>query len=247
MSAWRETFRTMGIRLVAGVWAGTLVLVGLSVLWLQIPDSHLWEFVFSILFACGLLALFFSGCTWLFKKMLKSFEEERWWLQWMLLAAVIVVWWLLQMPIDKLLEHRALYAGYWTSRLPHWLRWLRTYENLVLLQNWVYFSLRLVVTALLLPIAVIAGASRIRGSAGRILGLWSQWWYWAATFVCGWVAFAVSGTLMNWTPGHSLMSELLSLLVRLGFVFTLDVILACFVLAVIVVGLRRGYPTAESW
>jgi uncharacterized membrane protein required for colicin V production len=28
--------------------------------------------------------------------------------------------------------------------------------------------------------------------------------------------------------------------VRLGFVFTLDVLLACFVLAVIVVGLRRG-------
>jgi hypothetical protein len=58
--------------------------------------------------------------------------------------------------------------------------------------------------------------------------------------VCGWIAFAVSGKLMSWAPGHGLMAEMLSLLVRLGFVFTLDVLLACFVLAVIVVGLRES-------
>ena len=240
MSAWREALRGMRMQLVISLWVGTLVLVVLSVLWLQIPDSHIWEFAFSILFAGGLLALFFWCCSWVFKRMLKPAEKERWWLQWVLLAAVIVAWWLSQMPIDRLLEHRALYAGYWTSRLPHWLRGLRTYEHLVVLQNWMYFSLRLVVTGLLLPVAVVAGASRIRGSLGRIFGLWSQWWYWVAALVCGWVAFAVSGKLMNWTPGRSLTSEILSLLVRLGFVFTLDVLLACFVLAVIVVGLRRG-------
>jgi len=240
MSAWREALRTMRMQLIISVWVGTLVLVLLGVLWLQIPDSHVWEFAFSILFACGLLASFFWGFSWVFKKMLKPAEEERWWLRWILLAVVIVAWWLLQMPIDRLLEHRGLYAGYWTSRLPHWLRWLRTYEHMVVLQNWIYFSLRLILTGLLLPIAVVVGASRVRGSAGRIFGLWSQWWYWAAALVCGWVAFAVSGKLMNWTPGRSLTSEILSLFVRLGFVFTLDVLLACFVLAVIVVGLRRG-------
>ena len=36
-----------------------------------------------------------------------------------------------------------------------------------------------------------------------------------------------------------------SLLARLGFVFTLDVLLACFVLAVIVVGLQRTYSPAS--
>lgn len=240
MSAWREAFRTMRLQLVISLWVGTLVLVVLGVLWLQIPDSHIWEFVFSILFGGGLLALFFWCCSWVFKRMLKPAERERWWLQWILLAAVIVAWWLLQMPIDRLLEHRPLYAGYLTSRLPHWLRGLRTYEHLVVLQNWMYFSLRLVVTGLLLPVAVVAGASRVRGSLGRIFSLWSRWWYWVAALVCGWVAFAVSGKLMNWTPGRSLTSEILSLLVRLGFVFTLDVLLACFVLAVIVVGLRWG-------
>jgi hypothetical protein len=239
MSAWREAFRTMRMQVVVTVWVGALGLIMLGVLWLQIPDSHVWEFAYSILFACGLLALFFWFCSWVFKGMLKPVEEEWWWLQWILLAAVIVTWWLLQMPIDRLLEHRALYAGYWASRLPHWLRWLRTYEHFVVLQDWVYFSLRLIITGLLLPIAVVAGASRVRGSAGRTFGLWSQWWYWVAALVCGWLAFAVGSKLMNWTPGHNLTSETLSLLVRLGFVFTLDVLLVCFVLALIVVGLRR--------
>jgi hypothetical protein len=240
MSAWREAFRAMRMQLVVAVWVGTLVLIMLAVLWLQIPDSHVWEFVFSILFACGLLALFFWCCSWVLKRMLKPAEKERRWLQWILLAAAIVAWLLLVMPIDRLLEHRALYAGYWTSRLPHWLRGLRTYEHLVVLQNWMYFSLRLAVTGLLLPVAVVAGASRLRGSVGRIFGVWLQWWYWVAALVCGWIAFAVSGKLMDWTPGHGLMAEMLSLLVRLGCVFTLDVLLACFVLAVIVVGLRRS-------
>jgi hypothetical protein len=234
------------MQLVAGVWVGTVVLVVLAVLWLQIPDSHVWEFAFSILFACGLLALFFWFCSLVFKKMLKPAEEERWWLRWILLAAVIVAWWLLQMPIDRLMEHRALYAGYWTSRLPHWLRGLRTFEHLVVLQNWVYFSLRLIVTGLLLPVAVVAGASRVRCSAGRIFALWSRWWYWVSALVCGWIAFAVSGKLVAWTPGRGLMSEMLSLLVRLGLVFTLDVLLVCFVLAVIVVGLRRGVVSPIS-
>jgi hypothetical protein len=240
MSAWREAFRAMRMQLVVAVWVGTLVLIMLGVLWLQIPDSHVWEFAFSILFACGLLALFFWCCSWAFKKMLKPAEKERWWLQWILLAAVIVTWWLLQIPIDRLLEHRVLYAGYWTSRLPHWLRGPHTFEHFLVLQDYVYFSLRLVITGLLLPVAVFAGAGRFRDSAGRILGVWSRWWYWVAAFVCGWIAFAVSSKLMDWTPRNGLTGEMLSLLVRLGFVFTLNVMLAYFVLAVIVVGWRRS-------
>ena len=240
MSAWHEALQMLRIRQVASVWAGTLALAALGVLWLQIPDSHVWEFVFSILLACGLLVAFFWFYSGVFKRMLKPAKEERWWLQWILLAAVVIAWWLLKMPIDRLVEHRGLYAGYWTSRLPHGLRWLRTYEHLVLLQDWIYFSLRLVVTGLLLPVAVVVGASRLRDGAGRIFGVWSRWWYWVAALGCGWIAFAVSGKLMDWTPGHGLAGEILSLLVRLGFVFTLDVLLAYFVLAVIVVGLRRG-------
>jgi hypothetical protein len=247
MNAWREALRTMRVQLVAEVWAGTVVLIALGMLWLQIPDSHVWEFAFSLLFACVLLALFFSFYSRVFKKMLKPAEEERKWLQWILFAVVIVVWWLLQMPIDKLVEHRALYAGYWTSRLPHGLRGLRTYEHWIVLQSWIYFSLRLIVTGLLLPIAIVAVASRLR--VRQVLGVWSRWWYWATVLACGWLAFAVSSKMLNWFPGRGLKAEMFSLLARLGFVFTLDVLLACFVLAVVAVGLRWNHsplPSSDS-
>ena len=77
MSAWREALRMLRVRQVASVWAATLTLAVLGVLWLQIPDSHLWEFVFSILFACGFLALFFWFYSWVFGQMLKPAEVER--------------------------------------------------------------------------------------------------------------------------------------------------------------------------
>jgi hypothetical protein len=234
------------MHLVGAVWAGTVMLAALGVLWLQIPDSHVWEFAFSILYACGFLALFFWLYSWIFKSMLKPAEEERWWLRWILLTAVIVACWLLQTPIDRLVDHRELYAGYWTSRLPYWLRWLRTYEHLVVLQNWIYLSLRLIVAGLLLPVAVVAGASRLSDGARGIFGVWSRWWYWVTALGCGWLAFAVSGKLMDWTPGHGLTGESLSLLLRLGFAFTLDVLLVCFVLQVIVVGMRRQPVTTAS-
>ena len=117
---------------------------------------------------------------------------------------MIVAWWLLQIPIDRLVEHSELYAGYWTSRLPHGLRWLRTYEHLVLLQSWIYFSLRLIRTGLLLPLAVVAGASRLRDGAGRIFRVWSRWWrYWVAALGCGvdrfWHKRQADGTR---TPGQ---------------------------------------------
>jgi hypothetical protein len=244
MSAWREALRAMHVQLVAEVWAGTVVLLALGVLWLQVPDSHVWEVAFSLLFASVLLALFFWFYSRVFKRMLKPVEEERWWLQWILFAVVIVVWWLLQMPIDKLVEHRELYAGYWTSRLPHGLRGLRTHEHWMVLQNWIYFSLRLIVTGLLLPVAVVAVASRLH--ARQIFGMWSRWWYWVTVLACGWIAFAVSSKILNWFPGRGLKGEMFSLLARLGFVFTLDVLLACFVLAVIAVGLRRTHSPASS-
>jgi hypothetical protein len=215
-------------------------------LWLQIPDSHVWEFAFSILSAGLLLVLFFALCTWLFRQVLKPAEKGRWWLQWALLAVVIVVWWLLQIPIDKLVEHGALYAGYWTSRLPHGTRSLRTYEHLLLFQDSLYFSLRLIMTGLLLPVAVAAGAGLLPLSVKRIFHVWTRWWYWVTALLCGWLAFAISSKLMDWTPGHKLAGEILSLLIRLGFAFTLDVLLACFVLAVIAVGLQsRAIPSSE--
>src|SRR5580765_259569 len=102
MSAWREALRQIRVSWVAAVWLGSLVLALLSTLWLQIPDSHAWQFVFSLLSACGLVALFFWFCCWAFQRISKPEDRNSWWLSWLLLVAVIAIWWLLQIPVDKL-------------------------------------------------------------------------------------------------------------------------------------------------
>lgn len=240
MSAWLEAFRMIRVRAAAEAWVGTLALAVLGVLWLQIPDSHVWQFLFAVTSACGLIALFLWFYCRVFERAVKPEREGQWWLRWALLIVAIVLWRLLQMPIDKLMDHRELYAGYWTSRIPHSLRWLRTYEHLVLLQGWIYFSLRLVLTGLLLPIVIVAGAKGVGGSGRQIASVWSRWWYWAGALACGWITFAVSGKVLDWSPGEGLSTELVSLLLRLGFVFTLDIVLAYFVVQLVVVGLQRS-------
>ena len=110
----------------------------------------------------------------------------------------------------------------------------------MVLQSWFYFSLRLIVTGLLLPVAVALGGAWFRQGKRGIFYVWSRWWYWVAVIMCGWIGFGVTGRLMGLTSGHGLMGETLSLLVRLGLAFTLDVFLACFVTALAAVGLRRG-------
>lgn len=239
MSAWREALQAMLLWLIARIWVGALVLIALGVLWLQIPDSHIWEFLFSILWAGGLLGLFFWFCTDVSKRLLKPVEEERWWLRWLVVAAVILAGWLLKISIDRLAEHREIYAGYWTSRLPHWLRGLRSYEHLLLLQDWLYCLLRLIVAGLLLPVAVVGGEGKL-GGGKRIFTVWLKWWYWAVVMLCGWLAFFANRALLAWTPGRGLSTEVISLFLRLGSVYTLDVILASFVLAVVAVGAQRG-------
>ena len=91
--------------LVAKVWLGVLVLAILGVLWLQIPDSHIWEFCFSLLLACVIVGLFFWLCVWTFRSLVGGLEERgRGGVGWVLRGAVIVAWWLLQRPIDRLME-----------------------------------------------------------------------------------------------------------------------------------------------
>jgi hypothetical protein len=232
--------------LLASVWIAVLLLAALVVLWLQIPDSHAWQFVLSVLSGCALLGLLLWFCCSLFSKVVGTPSTEQWWLRWVLVAAVIVVWWLLQMPIDKLAEHRELYAGYWTSRLPHWLRGARTYEHLLFLQEWVSCLLRLLLAGLLLPVAVSFGAGGLRNCVRQIVSVWMRWWYWVAVVVCRWLGFAISARLVGWMPGHGLVLEASSLALRLALVLALDVVLACFVLQLIAVAFRRVKSVAVN-
>jgi hypothetical protein len=237
MSAWREALRLMRLGIVARIWIGALLLIACAILWLQIPDSHIWQFLLSVVFVCAWIGCFLWFSTDNFKRLFGKMERSHW-ISFLSVAGAILIGWLIQIPIDRLAAHREIFAGYWASQLPHWLRGARTYEHLIAFQDWGCLSLRLIVIGLLLPAAVIWG-SRTEDSK-KITGVWTKWWYWAAVLLCGWLASLLNTRLLNWTPGHGLMTEATSLLTRLSLVYTIDVLLLSFVLSNVVIGAQKA-------
>ncbi len=53
--------------------------------------------------------------------------------------------------------------------------------------------------------------------------------------VFGFAGSYITSLLVGWTPGHGTTTEVLSVLLRLGFAYTLDILLWCFVLALVAV------------
>ena len=58
MQALRGARAKMSGRLLLSQWVGNLVLMLLAAAWLQIPDSHTWQFVFSMLSGVLLVVAF---------------------------------------------------------------------------------------------------------------------------------------------------------------------------------------------
>src|SRR6201999_1601235 len=102
---------------------GNVLRMLLAAGWLQIPDSGSWQFLFSILpgvlLGVGFLWLYIAT----FRPLLPCAPRPPWWLSSLLLAALIALWWVLAQPISALRAHEALYAGYWNSQSPKWLRY----------------------------------------------------------------------------------------------------------------------------
>src|ERR1700730_5375662 len=58
MQALRGARAKMSGRLLLSQWVGNFVLMLLAAAWLQIPDSHTWQFAFSVLSAVLLVVVF---------------------------------------------------------------------------------------------------------------------------------------------------------------------------------------------
>ena len=124
MQALRGARAKMSGRLLLSQWVGNFVLMLLAAAWLQIPDSHSWQFAFSMLSGVLLVAGFLLLYTATFHHLRPCAEPAPRWLSWLLLAGFIALWWLVLQGIAAGRAHEALYAGYWNSQSPPWLRHL---------------------------------------------------------------------------------------------------------------------------
>jgi hypothetical protein len=210
-------------------WVGNLTLMLLAVLWLQIPDSHIWQFALSIIFGL-LIAL---AVLWLYARTISDVRRSTIpAFQRMLLLALFAALWLLVLhSIGLLREKEALFAGFWNSKLPPNLRNFFNYARLLGWQEQFYNLAQWVLAGLLMPIALESTTgirlTNLRRS-GRVYRYLS---YWLVVVVAGFAGTALAGALAGWTPGKGVALETVSLFARLAVVYTVDIVLWCFVLA----------------
>jgi hypothetical protein len=232
MQALRGARARMSGRLLLSQWVGNFVLMLLAAAWLQIPDSHTWQFAFSMLSGVLLVVGFLLLYSATFRHLRPCAEPAPRWLSWLVLAGFIALWWLMLQAIVVGRAHEALYAGYWNSQSPPWLRHSLGYSSLVAWQERFYDCLQCLWAGLLLPMAIVLCACGVhkvclqRGAAA-----YKHWFYWLSVLVCGLGGPAITWALAGWTPDAGLVGQTFSIVARLGIAYTVDILLWCFLLA----------------
>jgi hypothetical protein len=232
MQAIRQAYSKLKGRLFWLQWGGNFLLMLLAAGWLQIPDSHSWQFVFSLL--SGVLLV--VGFLWLyiatFRHLLPCAPRPPWWLSCLLLAVFIALWWLLLQPIAALRAHEVLYAGYWNSKSPPWLRYHLGYSSLVAWQEHIYDCIQYILAGLLLPLAMETSACGVN-QIKRANRVYRHWLYWLFVLAGGLGGATITWAIAEWTPEAGLVEQTLSVILRLGLAYTVDILLWCFLLSLI--------------
>ena len=229
-----SAFSRLTGRLFLAQWVCNFLLMMLAAGWLQIPDSHSWQFAFSML--SGVLLVL--GFLWLyaatFRYLRPCAARPPRWLSWLLLVVFLALYWLLLQPIAAGHAHEALFAGYWNAMSPPWLRYHFGYSRFVAWQEHFYDCVQWLLAGLLLPLAMETCACGLRaGWFGRAARVYRHWLYWIGILVCGLGGSALTWALADWTHPASLAMQTFSIIARLGVAYTIDILLWCFMLALV--------------
>jgi len=231
-AGWRETFALFNVRSVVGQIEVAICVFVLFVVWLRVPDASALEVAASAVLALLTIGVAGIGESAIFLRLC----GRRRTLRRLLLATGLLVggaalWFGWSAVLDHLRSDDAMRAGYYNSRLPHQLRYFFTYERIALWLGWMWDTLTWVGTGLLAAgIVCGAGSARPLGAIGRVL---RSGVYWIVLIAGAFAASTVTASLINWTPGHGLRREMVSLILRLGTVILFDAVVLCLLLCAI--------------
>jgi hypothetical protein len=200
----------------------------LFVLWLHVPDSSVIEEALSLLMALVIAFVALGGESFLLLQTCPlSYTDGRKRIQIGALALLAAA--LLWFAWSALLEHwsasDSLLAGYLNSRVAAHYRNFFSYNHLY---NWLedaWLVLRWLATGLLLAATLALLLALRRGRAA--LRLMLSFTYWIVFALAAVVGSYLTHALLQWTPGHGLPVESISLVLRLGTVILVDLILIC--------------------
>ncbi len=218
--------------------------------WLQIPDSHLWELVLSLLLALAFAVGFVELHASILRRLRKLDELKPLWQSALLLAAWLLLLYLLITACAHLGDGSMRRAGYWNSQLGPHMRTFFTFERLYSWQDeCVGFLLWVVLPGLLLPFAmesVSRGPAAWRSAGSNAFPILRRWQYWLTAIAIWWSATRLTSALVQWTPGHTVRGELISVTLRLGLAYCADALLLTLLLAVTAELLARNHAARHA-
>ncbi len=212
-------------------WLGNLAAVLLASAWLQIPDSHVWQFVLSVAFAILLVAAF----CWLqvntMERVTMRGAYGPLWQRMVGFALVVLLWFFLVRWIGSWADSLSLYPAYWNSKLSPGMRVMFTPARIVSSLNCLITLAELLLTGLVLPVLIAVSTLGSRSTKLEIVQPYRKLLYWIA--VCGawFLGWLITSRLAAWLPGSGVQGEILSVVVRLGFAYTIDILLWCALLS----------------
>jgi hypothetical protein len=206
--------------------------------WLRVPDASVLDVIGSILLAVSIFAVAGAGESALTLRLVGAVRTPWNLLRGTLLLLVgVAMWFVWGALLDHLHGDDVLRAGYLNSRLPHSLRYLFTFERLILWLGWAWTTLEWIGAGVIAQFVFAATASaRPLRAMQRTLRCLT---YWIALALGVFIATFVTGLLIQWTPGHGLRVEMMSMVLRLGLATLVDATIVCLLLTILAACVRQ--------
>jgi len=247
-SVLRDALSLVTVRFVAEQLGLALLVFGLFVVWLRVPDETLLELAASA--ALGLVVLAVAGLgegLLILRIAGREITPGRLIRGALLVLAAAAIWFLWAGWIGHQVWDDPMRAGYLNSRLPRGLRHFFPFERLLLYLGWMWGVVAWIGAGVLAAVVFVMTAGEWRSRAGSIALRSPSFWL---TVVVGMgVAAVASSALMHWTLVHGLRLELISLGLRLTAAVMVRAVVACWLLATVAVYVRRAdaaYPAPEA-
>lgn len=235
----RSALALMSVRRVAMQIGLALLVFALALVWLRIPDANAIDVIGSAMLGLVIITLADIGQA----SILLRFCDRRLTFQRLLRSALLLLigaalwcgWCALLAHMHGEDFER---AGYLNSRFPHGMRHFFTFEHIVLWFGWMWTALEWIGAGVIALFAFTAttSTSPIRAMSRAACSIT----YWIALLLGTSFATMVTGSLVQWTPGHGLSIEMLSLVLRLCTAVLVDATVATFLLAILAVCVLRS-------